>query len=183
MYDCSFAIKVDIDSSPQLYIGRRTQQVDFSILRLSWDSEFRDHDTHCFPSGTGQIKEREWYGEKGMQHARTIKLPKQGIPTFRETIGLLMKVRSALDWHLSELTDLWWYLCLFPFSQKTSMSSSTWMSRFRMTRIDCLRLCTTLSSLSRIGSRPLRRESFWGSGIPGFCRLRNTAYRTVVVHI
>ncbi|KAL9713164.1 hypothetical protein Ac2012v2_004405 [Leucoagaricus gongylophorus] len=40
---------------------------------------------------TGLIKEREWYGEKGMQNVRTIKSPKQGIPTFRETVGLLMK--------------------------------------------------------------------------------------------
>jgi len=118
-----------------------------------------------------------------MQHARTIKLPKQGIPTFRETIGLLMKVRSALNRHLSELTDLWCVLCLLTFSQKTNMSSLTWMSRLRMTRIDCSRLCTTLSSLSRIGNRRLHRVSFWGSGIPGFCRLQNTVYRIVVVHI
>jgi len=74
-------------------------------------------------------------------------------------------------------------LCLFTFSQKTSMSSLTWTSKFRMTRIDCSRLCTTSSSLSRIGNRSLRREFFWGSGIPGFYRLRSTVYRIVVVHI
>ncbi|KAG6856999.1 hypothetical protein H0H87_011093 [Tephrocybe sp. NHM501043] len=39
---------------------------------------------------SGQIKERDWYGEKGMQHVRTVKLPKQSIPTFAETIALLM---------------------------------------------------------------------------------------------
>ncbi|KXN86118.1 Phosphatidylglycerol phospholipase C, partial [Leucoagaricus sp. SymC.cos] len=39
----------------------------------------------------GQIKERTWYGEKGMQHVRTIKSPKQAIPTFKATIELLMK--------------------------------------------------------------------------------------------
>ncbi|KAG6919741.1 hypothetical protein DXG01_001575 [Tephrocybe rancida] len=38
----------------------------------------------------GQIKERDWYGEKGMQHVRTVKLPKQSIPTFAETVALLM---------------------------------------------------------------------------------------------
>ncbi|KAG6854448.1 hypothetical protein C0991_006527 [Blastosporella zonata] len=41
-------------------------------------------------STVGHIKEREWYGEKGMQHVRTTKLPKQSIPTFVETIALLM---------------------------------------------------------------------------------------------
>lgn len=110
MYACPFAIKVGIDLSPQLWIGRRIQQVEFSILFLIHHAvpSSVTITLTVFPSGTGQIKEREWYGEKGMQHARTIKLPKQGIPTFRETIGLLMKVRSTSDWDLSELTDLWW---------------------------------------------------------------------------
>ncbi|KDR84085.1 hypothetical protein GALMADRAFT_236736 [Galerina marginata CBS 339.88] len=39
----------------------------------------------------GQIKERTWYGADGMQHVRTIKEPKQSIPTFAETVALLMK--------------------------------------------------------------------------------------------
>jgi len=39
----------------------------------------------------GLIKERNWYGEDGLEHVRTIKEPKQGIPTFAETIALLMK--------------------------------------------------------------------------------------------
>ncbi|KAF6762067.1 PLC-like phosphodiesterase [Ephemerocybe angulata] len=39
---------------------------------------------------SGQIKERDWYGEKGMEHVRTIKEPKQAIPTFAETVALLM---------------------------------------------------------------------------------------------
>ena len=41
----------------------------------------------------GSIKERVWYGNDGMEHVRTIKEPKQSIPTFIETIDLLMKVR------------------------------------------------------------------------------------------
>ena len=44
-------------------------------------------------NGTGFIKERNWYGEDGMEHLRTIKEPKQSIPTFAETVALLMKVR------------------------------------------------------------------------------------------
>lgn len=40
----------------------------------------------------GRIKDRTWYGENGMQHVRTVKEPKQPIPTFVETVELLMKV-------------------------------------------------------------------------------------------
>jgi len=40
----------------------------------------------------GEIRERTWYGENGMMHVRTIKEPKQAIPTFMETVDLLMKV-------------------------------------------------------------------------------------------
>ncbi|KAF5387680.1 hypothetical protein D9615_000752 [Tricholomella constricta] len=39
----------------------------------------------------GQIKERDWHGEQGMQHVRTVKEPKQAIPTFAETVALLMR--------------------------------------------------------------------------------------------
>jgi hypothetical protein len=51
----------------------------------------------------GQIKERAWYGETGMQHVRTIKEPKQSIPTFAETVALLMRVCRAVNVFL-ELT-------------------------------------------------------------------------------
>jgi len=44
---------------------------------------------------TGLIRERYWYGTDGMIHLRTIKEPKQAIPTFIETLDLLMKVRAA----------------------------------------------------------------------------------------
>ncbi|KAF7294875.1 GP-PDE domain-containing protein [Mycena indigotica] len=40
---------------------------------------------------TGEIKNRNWYGQDGMEHARTKKEPKQAIPTFPETLALLMK--------------------------------------------------------------------------------------------
>jgi len=38
----------------------------------------------------GSIQERNWYGTDGMQHVRTKKEPKQSIPTFAETVALLM---------------------------------------------------------------------------------------------
>lgn len=40
---------------------------------------------------TGLIREKEWYGPEGMEKARTKKQPSQSIPTFAETIELLMK--------------------------------------------------------------------------------------------
>ena len=43
----------------------------------------------------GLIRERNWYGPDGMNHLRTIKEPRQPIPTFTETLDLLMKVRAA----------------------------------------------------------------------------------------
>jgi len=39
----------------------------------------------------GQIRERDWYGPDGMEHVRTIREPKQPIPTFTEMIDLLMR--------------------------------------------------------------------------------------------
>ncbi|KIL70446.1 hypothetical protein M378DRAFT_183930 [Amanita muscaria Koide BX008] len=42
----------------------------------------------------GQIKERKWYGMDGMEHVRTKKEPQQPIPTFIETITLLMKAEN-----------------------------------------------------------------------------------------
>ena len=44
---------------------------------------------------TALIREKNWYGTDGMEHIRTIKEPKQAIPTFTETLDLLMKVRAA----------------------------------------------------------------------------------------
>ncbi|KAG6810746.1 hypothetical protein H0H92_010490 [Tricholoma furcatifolium] len=39
----------------------------------------------------GLIRERNWYGENGMEHVRTAKEPKQPIPTFTQAIELLMR--------------------------------------------------------------------------------------------
>ncbi|KAI0092135.1 PLC-like phosphodiesterase [Irpex rosettiformis] len=52
---------------------------------------FHDPSLNRTTNGTGLIKERNWYGEDGMEHLRTVKEPKQSIPTFAETVALLMK--------------------------------------------------------------------------------------------
>lgn len=54
----------------------------------------------------GNIRDLNWHGEDGMMNARTVKEPKQAIPTFEETISLLMRVRLTRLYarHISPLT-------------------------------------------------------------------------------
>jgi len=52
---------------------------------------FHDPELSRTTDSTGYIKERIWYGQDGMEHVRTVKEPKQPIPTFIETLELLMK--------------------------------------------------------------------------------------------
>ncbi|KAK7470131.1 hypothetical protein VKT23_001571 [Stygiomarasmius scandens] len=52
---------------------------------------FHDPDLSRTTDSAGKIKERNWYGEDGMEHVRTNKEPKQAIPTFAETVALLME--------------------------------------------------------------------------------------------
>ncbi|THH26634.1 hypothetical protein EUX98_g7548 [Antrodiella citrinella] len=42
-------------------------------------------------NGKGYIKNQPWHGADGMENLRTVKEPKQSIPTFTETVQLLMK--------------------------------------------------------------------------------------------
>lgn len=46
---------------------------------------------------TGLIREKQWYGPEGIENARTKKEPIQSIPTFAETVELLMKVGLFLN--------------------------------------------------------------------------------------
>ncbi|EMD40535.1 hypothetical protein CERSUDRAFT_91264 [Gelatoporia subvermispora B] len=52
---------------------------------------FHDPSLDRTTDGNGFIREKNWYGPNGMEHLRTVKEPKQAIPTFAETIALLMK--------------------------------------------------------------------------------------------
>ncbi|OCH94290.1 PLC-like phosphodiesterase [Obba rivulosa] len=54
---------------------------------------FHDPSLDRTTDGEGLIREKMWYGPGGIEHLRTVKEPKQAIPTFAETIALLMKVR------------------------------------------------------------------------------------------
>jgi len=52
---------------------------------------FHDPSLDRTTNGTGLIREQNWYGQEGMEHLRTMKEPKQSIPTFVETVELLMR--------------------------------------------------------------------------------------------
>ena len=52
---------------------------------------FHDPDLSRTTDSTGLIRERNWAGDDGMQHCKTIKEPKQAIPTFAQTVELLMR--------------------------------------------------------------------------------------------
>jgi phosphatidylglycerol phospholipase C len=53
---------------------------------------------------SGAIKDQVYYGYKGIQYCRTLKEPKQPIPTFAETVALLMQVYPQLFTPLPLLT-------------------------------------------------------------------------------
>lgn len=57
-------------------------------------------------NGAGRIKDQFWYGEDGMQHVRTKKEPKQAIPTFAETVELLMKVCCAYSYPCADIHSI-----------------------------------------------------------------------------
>ncbi|KAG2156338.1 PLC-like phosphodiesterase [Suillus clintonianus] len=52
---------------------------------------FHDPNLERTTGSEGLIRERHWYGKDGMEHLLTIKQPRQSIPTFAQTIALLMK--------------------------------------------------------------------------------------------
>ncbi|CAL1700298.1 unnamed protein product [Somion occarium] len=52
---------------------------------------FHDPSLERTTNGEGLIREHSWYGPDGMEHLRTTKKPQQSIPTFVETVALLMK--------------------------------------------------------------------------------------------
>ncbi|EIW61590.1 PLC-like phosphodiesterase [Trametes versicolor FP-101664 SS1] len=51
---------------------------------------FHDPTLDRTTDGTGNIRDRNWHGPDGMEHLKTKKEPKQSIPTFAETVALLM---------------------------------------------------------------------------------------------
>ncbi|KAI0080851.1 PLC-like phosphodiesterase [Panus rudis PR-1116 ss-1] len=56
---------------------------------------FHDPSLDRTTNGKGLIREHSWYGPDGMQHLRTTKQPVQSIPTFVETVALLMKPENS----------------------------------------------------------------------------------------
>ncbi|KAI0268169.1 PLC-like phosphodiesterase [Gloeopeniophorella convolvens] len=52
---------------------------------------FHDPSLERTTDSRGLIREMDWHGPEGIEHARTTKEPKQTIPTFEQTVALLMK--------------------------------------------------------------------------------------------
>jgi glycerophosphoryl diester phosphodiesterase len=82
------------------------------VVKVSWSSLVHNRPL-MLAILLGRINERDWYGRDGMEHARTVKEPKQSIPTFFETLTLLMKVRNS---HLSLHSR-------YPFHDRTRIST------------------------------------------------------------
>ncbi|EPQ59044.1 PLC-like phosphodiesterase [Gloeophyllum trabeum ATCC 11539] len=87
---------------------------------------FHDPSLERTTDGTGFIRERYWYGKDGMEHVRTKKEPRQAIPTFPETVELLMKpenqhVKLNVDVKIQSDPDR-----LFPLLHKTITSHENW---------------------------------------------------------
>lgn len=118
-------------------------------------------------SSLGLIRERSWYGEDGMQHLRTKKEPKQPIPTFAETVALLMRV-SRLRLTAQVLTHA---LANF-LSPRTNMSNLTSTSKCRMTQIVFFDYCMSSFLSNRNGKQSLHRASCLDFGIRVLWRTR-----------
>ncbi|KAI0832730.1 PLC-like phosphodiesterase [Trametes gibbosa] len=67
---------------------------------------FHDPTLDRTTNGTGNIRDKNWYGLKGMEHLRTTKKPEQSIPTFAETVALLMKARTPENRHVQFNIDV-----------------------------------------------------------------------------
>ncbi|KAJ6596963.1 PLC-like phosphodiesterase [Mycena vulgaris] len=75
---------------------------------------------------TGVIKDSNWYGPDGMQHARTKKEPAQSIPTFAETVALLMQPENLhihLNVDIKAMNDP---QRLFPLMHEVVSAHSQW---------------------------------------------------------
>jgi len=71
--------------------GAEGIESDVHVSRDNVVVMFHDPSLERTTDSKGLIRERNWCGSDGMVHVRTVKEPKQSIPTFKETLGLLMK--------------------------------------------------------------------------------------------
>ncbi|KAI0036709.1 PLC-like phosphodiesterase [Vararia minispora EC-137] len=134
---------------------------------------FHDSSLERTTDGKGLIRERDWYGPDGMEHVRTIKEPKQAIPTFAQTVELLMKA-SPENQHIkfnvdvkmdNEPTRLFSLMHKIISSQpdwETKLAPrillGLWHPKFLLPAKEILPRCRR----SHIGARPaIARKYFW----------------------
>jgi len=63
-------------------------------IHVSKDSQlilFHDPDLRRTTGSPGLIRQRNWFGPDGIEHLRTVKEPSQPIPTFKQTLALLLE--------------------------------------------------------------------------------------------
>jgi len=71
--------------------GAEGIETDVHVSRDNILIMFHDRNLERTTDAEGFINEKNWYGIDGMEHVRTVKEPKQAIPTFVQTLALLMK--------------------------------------------------------------------------------------------
>ncbi|KAF8272083.1 PLC-like phosphodiesterase [Lactarius quietus] len=132
---------------------------------------FHDPNLERTTDSKGHIRERDWYGPDGMEHVRTAKKPKQAIPTFAETVVLLMKPENQ---HVKFNIDVKVYnepKRVFTLIDKTITSYPDWQDKLAPRIILGLWHPRFLSAAkaylpycqrSHIGSGPdIARKYFW----------------------
>lgn len=109
----------------RLRITRIICVVDVHVTLDSVIIMSHDPDLARTTDSTGLIRERNWYGEDGMEHVKTIREPKQPMPMFTEVIALLMLPENHhVKFNVRPLQQP-----LSPFGYLTLMSRSTSRSR------------------------------------------------------
>ncbi|KAH7105589.1 PLC-like phosphodiesterase [Auriculariales sp. MPI-PUGE-AT-0066] len=74
--------------------GSEGIESDVHVSRDNVVLMFHDPDLSRTTNGKGLIREQEYHGDSGMKHLRTTKEPHQPIPTFTETVALLMQTEN-----------------------------------------------------------------------------------------
>ncbi|CDO73826.1 hypothetical protein BN946_scf185015.g155 [Trametes cinnabarina] len=89
---------------------------------------FHDPTLDRTTNGHGNIRDQNWYGPDGMEHLWTTKEPKQHIPTFVETVDLLMKPENR---HITFNVDVKVFndpTRLFTLMHKTISAQPDWQT-------------------------------------------------------
>lgn len=154
-------------------VGAHAIESDVHVTLDSVVIMSHDPDLARTTDAVGLIKERNWFGEDGMEHCRTLKEPKQPMPTFAQTIELLMlpenrHVKFNVDVKVQNNPDR-----LFKLMHQTISAQENWettlaprivLGLWHPTFIVPAKTHLPYLSLAHIGvSLEIAREYFWES--------------------